>query len=1104
MYDLLRLDQAPVRAAAHKVAYGQTMKFATLNTRSIRKAGMHKQVERYMKERDIAVLCLQETKVAETTQYVVGDLTYVLHGHGGDNVEHGGVGFVIRKDVRPIITGFQLDEVGRIMTVGLDFAPRMITLVTAYMPHNSRTDLERAEMFEALEAVIANAAKKGPVLVLGDLNARIHGRLEGEEEILGPHTWGLGIGRLARPGDLYTELTNRELLMYVCESQSMKVMNTWFDKPPQKKVTYLSPGVTQLPGPGQPWNPMEYAELDLCLIQDRWKSMIKDVQSATWASLNTDHFPLEVEVQLKLSGKRKPNQGAAQPRYNFQGLDENTQAAFDAKVREKLRAEGPQDTVDGHWKAFCGAVQGAMAEVIPKAPKKAKRPWITADTMELIEHRKCLAELGLVGDARSLDKLIRERARVDKQKWIEEGLKIKFWDPIKSLTGKPNRQAVAMKKVGDNGTEWGKPSEVFADYLEQEQWGRPAAPEETEQPTETGEDQPEGATDQEVPQPEAPQPQQGTMTERASGSGQQKLWRGEARPEIEQGEFSLEEMNKAIRALANNKATGADGIPNEAWKLLGEARQELLDFMNRCWREERFPEDWRLSEVVAIFKKGSSSDPANYRPISLLQTAYKIMGKMLVKRLEAGLEGCVKDTQYGFRRGKSTAEPLFILRRLQDLVHAKKNHALHLIFLDWSKAFDKVDTRRLPEVLTRMGVPDKVVRVVKAFIEGPEFLVRMGTGDKSSKKKQDTGIRQGCTLSPFLFTLILTAIMQDVEAKVRAEHPMATTPAMPVMDLEYADDTALIAKTAEIATKLLQYTEEEAARYGLHVNRTKTFRLAYNSKEEVRFADGMAVPKVEVLKYLGTLMSDVGSTEHELKSRTRKALARCRALRPIWAASNLTTRQSLRVLNSCVFSALLYGLQTLYLPEGLERGLDALQVRCIRRALGIRSTYASKIIGEPPTTNQEVAHMAGAKPLSAELTKMRYQLLGHVLRREGADPMRAATYDRFGQPKTLAGVNRHGRMRMCWAPEVIESAAQELRNQGTLRPDSYDINGGPGHPYSKVTQLAQDRQAWKAWVDRWYNNQGWWSFRSTAQPGEGRGAVHRSTGRPLSPARSRL
>ena len=74
-------------------------------------------------------------------------------------------------------------------------------------------------------------------------------------------------------------------------------------------------------------------------------------------------------------------------------------------------------------------------------------------------------------------------------------------------------------------------------------------------------------------------------------------------------------------------------------------------------------------------------------------------------------------------------------------------------------------------------------------------------------KEQGTGIRQGCTLSPFMFTLILSAIMEDVEAKVRDKHPMATTPVMTVMDLEYADDTALLARSAEVANRLLQATE---------------------------------------------------------------------------------------------------------------------------------------------------------------------------------------------------------------------------------------------------------------------------------------------------------
>ena len=133
---------------------------------------------------------------------------------------------------------------------------------------------------------------------------------------------------------------------------------------------------------------------------------------------------------------------------------------------------------------------------------------------------------------------------------------------------------------------------------------------------------------------------------------------------------------------------------------------------------------------------------------------------------------------------------------------------------------------------------------------------------------------------------------------------------------------------------------------------------------------------------------------------------------------------------------------------------------------------------------------------------MRYTLLGHILRRDGKDPLRATTYDRFGQPKMLSGTARHGGMRKCWAPEVMESAVQELQGQGSLTPGAYDFNGGPGHPYARVSVLAQDRQAWRDWVSRWYGNLGWWCYRTTAQAGEGAGVEHRSTGRPLSPARA--
>ena len=76
---------------------------------------------------------------------------------------------------------------------------------------------------------------------------------------------------------------------------------------------------------------------------------------------------------------------------------------------------------------------------------------------------------------------------------------------------------------------------------------------------------------------------------------------------------------------------------------------------------------------------------------------------------------------------------------------------------------------------------------------------------------------------------------------------------MTVLDLEYADDTVLLARTAELAEQLLVHTEE-ANQYGLLLNRSDTCRFAYNSEEPVRFTDGTQVPRVSKAEYLGTIM----------------------------------------------------------------------------------------------------------------------------------------------------------------------------------------------------------------------------------------------------------
>ena len=88
------------------------------------------------------------------------------------------------------------------------------------------------------------------------------------------------------------------------------------------------------------------------------------------------------------------------------------------------------------------------------------------------------------------------------------------------------------------------------------------------------------------------------------------------------------------------------------------------------WYFELIPEDLELADVVTLYKKGKVEDPANYRPIALLSSLYKIYASIIQKRLAAAVDDRISKRQYGFRQKKSTSQPLFVARRLQDWAEA--------------------------------------------------------------------------------------------------------------------------------------------------------------------------------------------------------------------------------------------------------------------------------------------------------------------------------------------------------------------------------------------------------------------------------------------------
>ena len=144
--------------------------------------------------------------------------------------------------------------------------------------------------------------------------------------------------------------------------------------------------------------------------------------------------------------------------------------------------------------------------------------------------------------------------------------------------------------------------------------------------------------------------------------------------------------------------------------------------LNGWWENTHIPEEVLRAKVVLIFKKGDKEDISNYRPISLLNNAYKIMAAITQKRLSDKIDEHMQHTQYGFRKNRGTADAIHYIRRIIDKGESRQGTTLIALL---AKAFDKVGQEKLIEALRRMNIPEKICNLIKAFYTNPTFCVEM-------------------------------------------------------------------------------------------------------------------------------------------------------------------------------------------------------------------------------------------------------------------------------------------------------------------------------------------------------------------------------------------
>ena len=119
----------------------------------------------------------------------------------------------------------------------------------------------------------------------------------------------------------------------------------------------------------------------------------------------------------------------------------------------------------------------------------------------------------------------------------------------------------------------------------------------------------------------------------------------------------------------------------------------------------------------------------------------------------------LSEEQGGFRPQRSTVDMMFVVRRLHE--HSQKEDTpLYLCFVDLTKTYESVDQTFLWDVLTRSGVPPRMLAVTRQFYDGMDACVWLNSGECSDKFDVGQGLRRGCVLTPLMFKMFFTAALR--------------------------------------------------------------------------------------------------------------------------------------------------------------------------------------------------------------------------------------------------------------------------------------------------------------------------------------------------------
>uniref|UniRef100_A0A803TMB0 Reverse transcriptase domain-containing protein n=1 Tax=Anolis carolinensis TaxID=28377 RepID=A0A803TMB0_ANOCA len=322
-------------------------------------------------------------------------------------------------------------------------------------------------------------------------------------------------------------------------------------------------------------------------------------------------------------------------------------------------------------------------------------------------------------------------------------------------------------------------------------------------------------------------------------------------------EITIEEIRKTLKTMKPNKAPGPDGFPVCFYKTLQEESiLHLQGIMNKVLTKGEIPKSWSQADIVAIPKEnGILTDLRNYRPISLLNSDYKIFTSVLANRFKEFLQNWIGPEQKGFLPGRNASENLRCIVDIIEYYECHHEKEMALLAVDAEKAFDNLNWMFFKLLLKEVDIGYQFLNAIEAIYNKQEASLLIN-GQQTEPFKIEKGTRQGCPLSPLIFIFALNTLM----IKIRKDHDLKGTK---IRGQEYkirafADDIICIIEEPKYQiNNWINKIEEFGKLAGLKINKLKSKILTKNitKQNQEKLQESTGIKVTSKLKYLGIILT---------------------------------------------------------------------------------------------------------------------------------------------------------------------------------------------------------------------------------------------------------